>query len=119
MKSVFKLSVIVLLGFNSYGQTHVFEKNLELARVHEKTSNSICKISVYTLNEGNISEDLLAQIAERMAEKDGYIELSKVNDSELQLTHESFLTDSDIRGVLNQLGITFNRKKINDFSVLK
>jgi hypothetical protein len=117
MKVIFALCIIACLSTNGYGQTQVFEKNLETARLNEKKTNELSKLATYQVTNGTISTELFYQISEVMAAKDGYIELIKISETELQLKHQSFLSDDDIQGVLNQFGVIFQRKKISDLSL--
>jgi hypothetical protein len=106
MKSIVSIFA-VLLSYTGYSQTHVIERNLELARLHQTTHAHNNQSSEFQLKSGVITSELLQQIASTMGQKDGYVEVSKTADNRISIKHESFLTTNDILDVLNQFGVTF------------
>lgn len=83
----------------AWSQTIVFEKNKETAIYHAKKGISTIKFEVVTFKTA-LSNEKFQAIGDLLAEKDGYVQIEKLNDLEMRLEFESWLNLDDFYSLL-------------------
>lgn len=117
MKLIVICTFLFMAG-NSFGQEQTFTQNEEKARVNESRFNLKSNRYIFTLKEGVISEDLFNQLVAAMDSKDGYVSI-QMNQSDLIIVAEHFITSADVSGVIDQFGQTFIEKNVMAISLMK
>ena len=107
-----------MAGMTCFGQQQTFSENQERARADEFRTGVKGRRFVGELKEGTVSESLFTSIAQAMELKDGYVSV-EVTDGKRVVVTASFITLSDVEGVLNQFGETFLVQKPCEHSLMK
>lgn len=93
------LIVLLLMVNASWSQTIVFEKNKEIAIFNARKGTSTIETStVFFITE--LTADKLTTIGEVLGEKDGYIEIERLNNAELRVQFESWINLNDLYRIL-------------------
>lgn len=106
MKTLALYSILIFSCVTAYSQTTTFMKNKEFAIGHQNNGEYFTQLT-YLKTVGEITPDLLEQAAGMMEEKLGYIELRRVNNKQLAVLHESYISTEHILLLLSISGMEF------------
>lgn len=104
------ISICLLFTQQIFAQKTEFSINQEKARFQENTQNIAITTTRFKIEKGVIDTDLKTLIIQLMTEKQGYVSVDFIGDTEILVEHQETITTEMILKTINRRGKKFKQK---------